>query len=231
MPNIQILFGYFTEILLLRRGPQDLPTSRSLLATLILLNIVAGTLLYSGQEGGSSNSLQSIVDIGLSLVMYSAVLNLRGCIYGHRAVTHADPVSNKPAAGPGRRELLCDGRTPHVYGFTHLEPGCRWPHFSPCAGDQHDGWHCRCRGNIYCQDLYPGSGLAELMHIHILGACGTFMGGLAVLAKQAGHRVSGSDQHTYPPMSTQLIEHGIELTEGYDTAQLQPHPDLVIIGG
>jgi hypothetical protein len=78
MPNIQILFGYFTEILLLRRGPQDLPTSRSLLATLILLNIVAGTLLYSGQEGGSSNSLQSIVDIGLSLVMYSAVLNLRG---------------------------------------------------------------------------------------------------------------------------------------------------------
>jgi hypothetical protein len=59
MPNIQILFGYFTEILLLRRGPQDLPTSRSLLATLILLNIVAGTLLYSGQEGGSSNSLQT----------------------------------------------------------------------------------------------------------------------------------------------------------------------------
>ena len=68
------------------------------------------------------------------------------------------------------------------------------------------------------------------MHIHILGACGTFMGGLAVLAKQAGHRVSGSDQHTYPPMSTQLLEHGIELKEGYHTEDLEPHPDLVIIG-
>ncbi len=68
------------------------------------------------------------------------------------------------------------------------------------------------------------------MHIHILGACGTFMGGLAVLARQAGHRVSGSDQNTYPPMSTQLEARGIELTEGYDPEQLQPHPDLVIIG-
>jgi len=68
------------------------------------------------------------------------------------------------------------------------------------------------------------------MHIHILGACGTFMGGLAVLAKQAGHRVSGSDQHTYPPMSTQLIEQGIDLKEGYHTEDLEPNPDLVIIG-
>ena len=68
------------------------------------------------------------------------------------------------------------------------------------------------------------------MHIHILGACGTFMGGLAVLAKQAGHRVSGSDEHTYPPMSTQLIEQGIELIEGYQIDSLEPHPDLVIIG-
>jgi len=67
-------------------------------------------------------------------------------------------------------------------------------------------------------------------HIHILGACGTFMGGLAVLARQAGHQVSGSDQHTYPPMSTELAAAGIELSEGYDPAQLQPHPDLVIIG-
>ena len=49
------------------------------------------------------------------------------------------------------------------------------------------------------------------MHIHILGACGTFMGGVALLAKRAGHRVSGQDQHTYPPMSTQLESEGIEL--------------------
>ncbi|MBE9548894.1 MAG: UDP-N-acetylmuramate:L-alanyl-gamma-D-glutamyl-meso-diaminopimelate ligase [Proteobacteria bacterium] len=68
------------------------------------------------------------------------------------------------------------------------------------------------------------------MHIHILGACGTFMGGLAVLATKAGHSVSGSDEHTYPPMSTQLEAHGIKLYEGYHAVDLQPHPDLVIIG-
>ncbi len=68
------------------------------------------------------------------------------------------------------------------------------------------------------------------MHIHILGACGTFMGGVALLARRAGHRVSGSDQHTYPPMSTQLMAEGIELFEGYSPEQLDPEPDLVIIG-
>jgi UDP-N-acetylmuramate: L-alanyl-gamma-D-glutamyl-meso-diaminopimelate ligase len=68
------------------------------------------------------------------------------------------------------------------------------------------------------------------MHIHILGACGTFMGGVALLAKRAGHRVSGSDRHTYPPMSTQLEAEGIELFEGYSAEHLDPQPDLVIIG-
>ena len=68
------------------------------------------------------------------------------------------------------------------------------------------------------------------MHIHILGAGGTFMGGVALLAKRAGHRVSGSDQHTYPPMSTQLEAEGIELFEGYAAEHLDPQPDLVVIG-
>jgi UDP-N-acetylmuramate: L-alanyl-gamma-D-glutamyl-meso-diaminopimelate ligase len=68
------------------------------------------------------------------------------------------------------------------------------------------------------------------MHIHILGACGTFMGGVALLAKRAGHRVSGSDQHTYPPMSTQLASEGIKLFEGYAPGHLDPAPDLVVIG-
>ena len=68
------------------------------------------------------------------------------------------------------------------------------------------------------------------MHIHILGICGTFMGSLAVIAKQLGHRVSGSDKNVYPPMSTQLEELGIELREGYHPEHLQPKPDLVIIG-
>ena len=68
------------------------------------------------------------------------------------------------------------------------------------------------------------------MHIHILGICGTFMGSLAVLAKQMGHTVSGSDANVYPPMSTQLEEQGITLLQGFDPAHLQPHPDLVVIG-
>ena len=69
------------------------------------------------------------------------------------------------------------------------------------------------------------------MHIHILGACGTFMGGVALLAKRAGHRVSGQDQHTYPPMSTQLESEGIELVEGYEPdCMIDSPPDLVVIG-
>jgi UDP-N-acetylmuramate: L-alanyl-gamma-D-glutamyl-meso-diaminopimelate ligase len=68
------------------------------------------------------------------------------------------------------------------------------------------------------------------MHIHILGICGTFMGGIAAIAKSLGHKVTGSDANVYPPMSTQLEQLGIELTQGYDPKQLQPAPDLVIIG-
>lgn len=68
------------------------------------------------------------------------------------------------------------------------------------------------------------------MHIHILGICGTFMGSLAVLARQLGHQVTGSDKGVYPPMSTQLESQGIALMEGYDPAHLTPAPDLVLIG-
>lgn len=68
------------------------------------------------------------------------------------------------------------------------------------------------------------------MHIHILGICGTFMGGLAVLAKQAGHRVTGCDANVYPPMSTQLQEQGIELIEGFSPTQISLQPDLYVIG-
>ncbi|TMH12630.1 MAG: UDP-N-acetylmuramate:L-alanyl-gamma-D-glutamyl-meso-diaminopimelate ligase [Betaproteobacteria bacterium] len=68
------------------------------------------------------------------------------------------------------------------------------------------------------------------MHIHILGICGTFMGGLAALAREAGHSVTGCDKGVYPPMSDQLRALGIELIEGYDAAQLALKPDLFVIG-
>jgi UDP-N-acetylmuramate: L-alanyl-gamma-D-glutamyl-meso-diaminopimelate ligase len=68
------------------------------------------------------------------------------------------------------------------------------------------------------------------MHIHILGICGTFMGGIAAIAKAMGHQVTGSDANVYPPMSTQLTELGIDLIEGFAADQLDSKPDLVIIG-
>ncbi|MFZ6718620.1 UDP-N-acetylmuramate:L-alanyl-gamma-D-glutamyl-meso-diaminopimelate ligase [Undibacterium sp. Ji49W] len=68
------------------------------------------------------------------------------------------------------------------------------------------------------------------MHIHILGICGTFMGGLAVLAKEAGHTVTGCDANVYPPMSTQLEAQGITLTQGYGAEQIALEPDLYVIG-
>lgn len=68
------------------------------------------------------------------------------------------------------------------------------------------------------------------MHIHILGICGTFMGGLALIARAAGHKVTGCDTGVYPPMSTQLQEQGIDLIEGYQADQISLQPDLFIIG-
>ncbi|MGH8495942.1 MAG: UDP-N-acetylmuramate:L-alanyl-gamma-D-glutamyl-meso-diaminopimelate ligase [Gammaproteobacteria bacterium] len=68
------------------------------------------------------------------------------------------------------------------------------------------------------------------MHLHILGICGTFMGGIAALARAAGHRVTGADRNVYPPMSEQLAVLGIEIHEGYDPAQLDPAPDCVLVG-
>lgn len=68
------------------------------------------------------------------------------------------------------------------------------------------------------------------MHIHILGVCGTFMGGIALLARSAGHTVTGCDANVYPPMSTQLEAQGIKLVEGYGAEQTKLMPDLFVIG-
>src|SRR5512135_484423 len=68
------------------------------------------------------------------------------------------------------------------------------------------------------------------MHLHILGICGTFMGGLAAIAREAGHTVTGCDANVYPPMSDQLRALGIELVEGFDASQLSLAPDVWVIG-
>ena len=68
------------------------------------------------------------------------------------------------------------------------------------------------------------------MHIHILGICGTFMGGIAAIAREAGHKVTGCDAGVYPPMSTQLESQGIELIEGYSPEQVGLNPDVFVVG-
>ena len=68
------------------------------------------------------------------------------------------------------------------------------------------------------------------MHLHILGICGTFMGGIAAIAREAGHRVTGCDANVYPPMSDQLRALGIELIEGFSADQLSLNPDVYVIG-
>ena len=68
------------------------------------------------------------------------------------------------------------------------------------------------------------------MHLHLLGICGTFMGGIAAIAREAGHRVTGCDANVYPPMSDQLRALGIELIEGFSADQLALQPDVFVIG-
>ena len=68
------------------------------------------------------------------------------------------------------------------------------------------------------------------MKLHILGICGTFMGGIARLAQQLGHQVAGSDRNVYPPMSEELARLGIAVGQGYEPGRLDPRPDLVIVG-
>jgi UDP-N-acetylmuramate: L-alanyl-gamma-D-glutamyl-meso-diaminopimelate ligase len=68
------------------------------------------------------------------------------------------------------------------------------------------------------------------VHLHILGICGTFMGGIAALAREAGHRVTGSDRNVYPPMSTQLASLGVDVIEGYGADQIDLRPDVFVVG-
>lgn len=69
-----------------------------------------------------------------------------------------------------------------------------------------------------------------MKHIHILGICGTFMGSLAVIARELGYKVTGSDTSVYPPMSTYLEKQGIEIMQGYEADQLNPVPDMIVVG-
>ncbi len=88
--------------------------------------------------------------------------------------------------------------------------------------------NCRLRLTMTPYDICCLRELA--LKIHIIGICGTFMGGLAQLCRQKGWEVTGSDQHVYPPMSDQLRQAGIVLHEGYDPSVLREDLDLVVVG-
>src|SRR5665213_4409638 len=98
----------------------------------------------------------------------------------------------------------------------------------------YSGVHCRLDADVRCAAgaaLKAQRSIHELlMHVHILGIGGTFMGGIAAIAKATGHKVTGSDRNVYPPMSTQLRALGIELVEGFEAAQLDSAPDVVVVG-
>src|SRR5690606_6441631 len=117
-------------------------------------------------------------------------------------------------------------------GAVRLEPRRRWVHRLGSArkalyrGSFYRG-SVRARIHVPARSVSPGS---SLMRVHILGICGTFMAGIAALAKAAGHQVSGSDQNVYPPMSTQLRKLGIRLHEGYGPEQLDDDIDCVVVG-
>ncbi|GAO72413.1 hypothetical protein CSE6_023_38500 [Comamonas sp. E6] len=81
-----------------------------------------------------------------------------------------------------------------------------------------------------CLQVMQANVESPAMHIHILGICGTFMGGLAALAREAGHKVTGCDSGVYPPMSDQLRQLGIELIEGYGADQIALKPDMYVVG-
>jgi UDP-N-acetylmuramate: L-alanyl-gamma-D-glutamyl-meso-diaminopimelate ligase len=101
-----------------------------------------------------------------------------------------------------------------------------WAIFKPLFHHQ-----AGCHGsNFFFHGFHSSIVHNSPMHIHILGICGTFMGGLAALAREAGHRVTGCDAGVYPPMSDQLRALGIDLVEGFGTEQMALHPDMFVVG-
>src|SRR6218665_1599621 len=109
----------------------------------------------------------------------------------------------------------------------------RWPPPCPiCRISRRRTWASSPPDNHPIRRLARACGRLRirLMHIHILGICGTFMGGVAALAREAGHKVTGCDAGVYPPMSDQLQALGIDLIEGYGPEQIELKPDLFVVG-
>ena len=231
------IIGLYADIARLRRGPEDLPAS----STLLLLTIVAyaglDALLLSVAPGLPGNPALLIgIDIGVTLVWYAMLLRI-----AHKPERYLQTVT----AVLGFQLVLAPLLIASGWLFLKFQADTTWqlpvalvrlavevwalivPVAHPAFGYRLAD--VRVRGAVHRPGAdYPVAGVGrrsrrrggDLMHVHILGICGTFMGGIAAIARAAGHRVTGSDRNVYPPMSTQLEALGIEITEGFEAAQL-----------
>ena len=234
--NLRALFGVMIDIALLRRGPENLPTSTALMAIAIAFNLAvsaimavvdaeraaplaaalavgtAVTLLWLRVALRSRNKRERFVQtitamFGVNALFVPAMIPLAGAML---------PYMEK--RGSGNAAAV---RAPHPHRSSNLGGGRAGAHRARrvrMALLRFDRLHLRTE---FAGAWFSGSWSAPRsdplrriqMHVHILGICGTFMGGIAAIAKAAGHRVTGSDKNVYPPMSTQLEALGIELIQ------------------
>ena len=226
--------------------PQDLPSSGMLLALVLVTHTLVGVAVAAVDLRFGPALAVGVIDTALMCGLTTGLLILRtlrertvqtltalagaGSVIGFLAY----PVSlwlhdahNANEQLPALGLLLPRG--------ARLEPGRLGPHFpSRAVGTvlhrpAHIGRVLLVLGQDPGQPV-PARRVAPHMHVHFLGICGTFMAGLALIARELGHRVTGSDRNVYPPMSSVLDGAGIDVIAGYDPAQLSPAPDVVVIG-
>ncbi len=242
---MQQFLRIFIDIVLWRRGPQDLPASGLLLAITLAAYVLVGVVqLALLDEPGATWLVYLLADPVLLALFVWLLLRLYG---------HAERFQQTATAVLGTGALLGVALVPAA-----ADPGNRLrarPGLAGCAGvgtfpchsvrarhrahsQARDGCepvhrHCRLTHVLHRHQRAGrrGAGHGQLnMHLHIVGICGTFMGGIAALARASGHRVTGSDRSVYPPMSTQLASLGIDVIEGYGADQLSLDPDVFVIG-
>ena len=236
------LLSSLTQIALLRKDPGSLPSSTASVAFFALL-FAATDLAVIWLDVNDRLLARTILDIAVALSFVGVLLTLTGRMHRYAQTVIAifgtdlllTPAVIALAAPAVAREVELRGRA--LFHGRHgagrrVVPADRRPH--PALGARHRPRdRIRDRRHLVVRRPRAVAGLlwrTVLMHLHILGICGTFMGGLAALARAAGHRVTGSDANIYPPMSTQLAAEGIELIDGYDPAQLDLKPDVVVVG-
>ncbi len=239
------LIQLFTQIALLRRGPQDLPASL-LLLTLTMIGYLVVNVVVSGLmpplKGWEEHPA---IDIIFTFAWYFVLLRVAGRSERNLQTTTAVIGFQTVLSPPLIISEWLVLRFAHdqtwqlpvalmwlmlfiwlIAANSHVvKAALEWSNLASVALVILQFWP----SSSFCSDCSP-SAAPENMHVHILGISGTFMGGIAAIARAAGHRVTGSDRNVYPPMSTQLEALGIDVIQGFEAAQLDPAPDIVVVG-